>query len=213
MSTTGNSLSELAKKHGAVYSVHESEAPFLPPEIARISKAVGAQIVQGKPYENAIATVADHEPHKIEINDPQRFAQGKDQTIAHELTHLLFANLSGRTQSQIPADNPKKPYDISGIDALRAKGTKLWQLPQEQAATIVQTYVADPAQRARLQPWISDLNSAPLSLVQPTSPGDKTLNIKPRVPVAPVEAYQSVRDLKTQAAALQDKFKKAGMAR
>jgi hypothetical protein len=186
---------------------HVSPSDSLPPELQRISQAVGAQIVPGKPYGDAIASVAEHEPHKIEINDPARFAQGSAQTLGHELTHLLMANLSGKVQSQIPPDSKTKPYDISGVDALRAKGLKLWQLPQEQAATIVQTYVADPSQRARLGPWIQDLNNAPLSLVQPTSPDAKTLNLKPRVPPPPIEGYLSPEQLKAQAAELQAKFK------
>ena len=197
----------LAQRHGAVYSIHESEASFLPPELQRIQQAIKPELVLGKPYGDAIATVAEHEPHKIEINDPERFRKGSAQTIGHELTHLLMANLSGKVISQIPPDSKTKPYDISGIEQLRAQGKKLWQLPQEQAATIVQTYVADPSQRARLGPWIQDLNNAPLSVEQPTSPSDKGIISKIRPPVPPIEGYMSLAQLKEQAAALQQKLK------
>ena len=190
---------DLAKKHGSIHSI-APDASSMPPELQRIQKAVGAQLVQGQPYGDAIATVNDHEPHKIEINDMERFRQGAAQTLGHELTHLLMSNLSGKTQSQIPVDSKTKPYDISGVDDLRKQGKKIWQIPQEQAATIVQTYVADPAQRARLGPWIQDLNNAPLSLVQPTSPQDKNINIKPRMPVPPIQAWQNTAELMAQAA-------------
>ena len=210
--TTPPSYAELAKKHGATTSIHESELNSLPPEIMRIEGAVKPQIVQGKPYGDAIATVAEHEPHKIEINDPERFRKGSAQTIGHELTHLLMANLSGKVISQIPPDSKTKPYDISGIEQLRAQGKKLWQLPQEQAATIVQTYVADPSQRARLGPWIQDLNNAPLSVEQPTSPNSKGIISAIRPPVPPIQAYSSPAELRKQAADLQNSFKKAGVA-
>jgi hypothetical protein len=212
MATTPPSYADLAKKHGATASIHESESSFLPPEVMRIKSAVGAQLVQGQPYGDAIATVADHEPHKIEINDMGRFKQGAAQTLGHELTHLLMANLSGRIQSQIPPDSKTKPYDISGVDRLRLQGKKLWQLPQEQAATIVQTYVADPAQRARLGPWIQDLNNAPLSVEQPTPPNAKGIISAIRPPVPPIQAYYSPAELRKQAADLQNQFKKAGVA-
>ena len=213
MSTTGNSLSELAKKHGAVYSVHESEAPFLPPEIARISKAVGAELVQGKPYGDAIASVNEGEPHKIEINDPKRFAQSPAQTVGHEVTHLWQGQLPGGIESKILPDNSADPYNIDHIDELRKQGHTMATLPREVGATIVQRYIASPADRPRLQKWIDDMGKTPLSIMQPTGPSDKVINRNVRPPLAPEEGYQSVKDLKAQAAALQDKFKKAGMAR
>ena len=206
MSTPPIDYHALASKHGALYS-RAPDANTLPPEVARIKSAVGAELVQGNPLpDGGIASVGQNEPHKIEVNDPAKFKQGP-QTLAHEVVHLALNQMAGPVRAAIPKDNPKAPYDISGVDALRAKGLKIWQLPQEQAATIVQTYTADPSQRARLQPWISDLNNAPLSLVQPTSPQDKTINIKPRMPVPPVEAWQSLTNIKAQAAALQAKLR------
>jgi hypothetical protein len=193
---------------------HESRDAFLPPEIERIRNAVQAQLVQGKPLpDGGIASVAENEPHRIEINDMEKFKRGSAQTIGHELTHLLFAHLASPVKAAVPPDSKTKPYDISDVDQLRSKGLKLWQLPQEKAASIVQNYIADPAQRSRLGPWIHDLNNAPLSLVQPTGPQDKYINLTPRAPVPPIEAYTSVAYLKKKAESLQDSFKKAGVAR
>ena len=196
----------LAARHGAIASIHERDLSSLPPEVERIKQSLGPQFVQGKHYGNAVATVGEHEPHKIEINDIARFNKSPQQVLGHELTHLLFNQLSGTTMKAIPADNPHAPYDISNVDALRKQGKKLWQLPQEQAATIVQTYVADPSQRVRLGPWITDLNNAPLSIMQPTGPTDKTINRNVRPPAPPVQVYLSPQELRAQAAASQKKL-------
>ena len=176
---------------------------YTPPAIERIEDAVEMQIKQAGPYTGpygaAIASVPAHEPHIIEINDPKKFAMGPKQTVGHELIHLLQNNLAGPIQQAIPPDDPKKPYDISDADALRKSGKKLWNLPKEKAATIVQYYIAFPDARARLQPWIDDLNYAPLSLVNPTGPNDKEINITPRVPPPPIEAYNYLESLKKEA--------------
>lgn len=177
----------------------------IPPELQRIQKAIGVEVVQGRPYGNAIATVADHEPHRIEINDPERFAKGKDQTISHETIHLWQSQLPGPLQSARMKDDPNHPYDISKIDEWRKQGKKLSDLPAEVSASIVQRYVASAADRPRLQVWINDLNTTPLSVMQPTSPSDKEINVKPRPPVPPLEAWMNPAELKKQAAAMQQK--------
>jgi len=196
----------------SVSIVGRESSMSLPPEIERIRNAVGAQLVQGRPYGDAIASVADHEPHKIEINDSQRFAQGGPQTVAHEVTHLFQNQLPGGLQSKILPDNPSDPYNIDHIDELRKQGHTIATLPREVGASIVQRYVASPADRPRLQKWIDDMAKTPLSIMQPTSPSDKTINRAVRPPQAPPEGYQSVQELKAQAAALQEKFKPANPA-
>jgi len=219
----------LAKAHGATHSVipdahketnvtpslpHESPQAVIPPELQRIEHAVGAVYKLGQPLpDGAVASVGQHEPHIIEINDKSKWNQGPQQTKGHEIIHLLFSQLPPKLQEQIPRDDPNHPYDISQADQWRAQGKKLWNLPQEAAATLVQTWIADPSQRKRLQPWMSDLSSVPLSTVQPTSPGDKQINMNPRAPVPPVEAFMTPEQIRAKADELQAQFRKAGVAR
>jgi hypothetical protein len=192
---------------------HEDAKAEIPPELERIKKALNVRLKVGQPYGDAVASVGQNEPNVIEINDPKRFAQGSQQTIAHELTHLLFNNLAGPLRAKIPPDNARFPYDISHVDELRKKGYKLWNLPQEVAATVVQTWVANPSERERLQPWIEDFNNAPLSVEEPTPPNAKGIVSAIRPPSPPIEGYISPEQVKEKAAQLQSMFHSAGMAR
>ncbi len=189
-----------AQKHGGIVipSVpHESSSAVIPPQLQRIEHAVQPQFEQGPTFripatgQWSEASVDAHEPHKIVIRLKDDWNKGPLQTRGHELIHLLQNQLPGPLQKQIPPDDPHHPYDISNVDQLRAKGLKLWQLPHEQAATIVQRWIADPASRSRLQPWMDDLVSVPLSIIEPTSPDAKTINMHPRPPVPPVDAFRS----------------------
>jgi hypothetical protein len=184
---------------GAAIRNHLNPFDSLPPELQRIQHAVGAEVVPGKPYGDAIASVGAHEPHKIEINDPERFKLGESQTLSHEVMHLLQNQLPGPLIKAIPPDNPKAPYDLSNIDQLRAQGRTLVSLPHEQAAALVQLYVADPSQRNRLQPWIDDLNKTPLSVMNPTDPNQKGINTTVRPPTPPIQAYITPQQVKEQA--------------
>lgn len=181
-------------------SVAPLSGQSMPTEEQRVAHYLGVNFVNAAPYKDAIATVGEHEPHNIEINDPARFSQGAAQTAAHEVIHLWQNQLPGKIQSQIPPDNPKKPYDLSSIDALRKQGHTLATIPREQAATILQTYTADPSQRARLQPWVDDLNTTPLSIMNPTGPGDKQINRTVRPPAVPIDTWKTLADLKQEAA-------------
>jgi hypothetical protein len=177
----------------------------LPPEVGRIENAIDVRYVAGPPragsYREApIASVGEHEPHTVEINDLKKFKQGVLQTRGHEIVHLWRSNLPGPVQAKALPDNPKDPYNISNIDQLRAKGYDLSTIPQEVAATIIQTYIADPSQRKRLQPWVDDMNRIPLSVMNATSPDQKGINTTVRPPVPPIEAWESLLGLKQQAA-------------
>jgi hypothetical protein len=194
----------------SVYVAHESKDAVIPPELERIQSAIGVQYKQGPSRDNgdSIASVEEHEPHVIEINDKARFNQGPLQTRGHEIVHLLFSHLPAKLQEQIPKDDPNHPYDISQADEWRAQGKKLWNLPQEAAATLIQTWISDPSQRKRLQPWMSDLTSVPLSVENPTSPNDKGINTTPRAPVPPIEAYLTPAQMKARADELKQEVDK-----
>ena len=191
---------------------HESAKAYIPPEVRRVEDQVGVKFRISPPYKSeygpAISSVVKHEPHIIDINNPKEFATGPKQTIAHEVIHLWQHQLAGPIQKAMPPNDPKNPYDLSNIDAMRAKGLKLWNLPPELAASLVQRYVAIPSSRKQLKVWVDDLADAPLSLVNPTSPSDKTINITPRAPVPPVESYQYLEDLKNQAQKMKPKVVK-----
>jgi hypothetical protein len=205
-STMGDKdISAAIKKHrsnntmSSSYSVGE-KGSYFPPELSRIEHAIGPEYRRGNPLpDGGIASVAEHEPRIIEINDTRKFAQGKEQTKAHELLHLTQNQLAGGAQRLIPPDNPKAPYDISKIDQLRKQGKTLFTIPREMSATVIQTYVADPTQRKRLQPWVDDLVKTPLSIMQPTEPNDKTINRNVRPPIPPQEAYSPIKNLVEEA--------------
>lgn len=173
---------------------HESPNAIIPPELERIKHAIGVNYAQGKPFsgyggKDVIASVANHEPHTIEINNKARWNQAPLQEMGHEIVHLWRSNLPGPIQkSALPVD-PRKPYDLSNIDSLRSQGHTLATIPEEQAARIMQTWVADPSQRQKLQPWVNDLKTVPLSTMDATAPGDKTINRHPRAPIPPPEEY------------------------
>ena len=128
-------------------------------------------------------------PVNVEVNDPAKFMQDPRQVMAHEATHILQNNLPGPLQSRIPADTTTgDPYNIDNVDSLRKMGKTLFDLPREQGASVVQRYVANqdnPAERARLQPWMDDMKTAPLSITMPTAPDAKRMNMAPRPPGLP----------------------------
>jgi hypothetical protein len=206
MSTTPINYHELAKKHNSIGSIapHESPSAIIPPELQRVENAVGVQYKLGKPVEgsDSIASVAENEPHIIQVNNKARWNQSPAQVKAHEITHLWQAQLPGGIQSKILPDNPKNPYSLDRIDELRKQGHTLATLPREVGATIVQMYVADPSQRKRLQPWIDDMANTPLSIMQPTSPSDKKINRTVRPPLPPIEAYLTPAQMRAKAAKL-----------
>ncbi len=201
---------EIAKKHGGVTLApavegvgRESKYAYFPPELSRIERSLGPKFVVGKPYTGyqgkAISSVGEHEPHKIEINDPKGFALGPLQTKGHEEIHLWQNQLPGGIQSKILPDGPKNPYSLENIDELRKQGHTLATLPREVGATIIQRYIASPADRARLQKWIDDIPKTPLSIMEPTGPNDKTINRNVRPLIPPQEAYMPIKQLVEEA--------------
>jgi len=138
----------------------------------------------------AIASVARRDPTGIAINDAKTFQRDPTQVMGHEAMHLWQNNLPPSIQAGIPLDSPTAPYDIGNVDALRRQGKTLATIPREKAATIVQTYIARPNERKRLQPWIDDMNNIPLSGTMPTAPNAKRLNMRPRPPSPPPQAYK-----------------------
>ena len=202
---TPPNYADLAKKQGgySITSSREDKNAMIPPQLSRLEGSLGIQFVQGPPRDNgeAIASVAPHEPHQIEINDHARFAQGPLQTKAHEITHLLQNQLPGGLQSQILPDDPNHPYSLENLDALRKQGHTFATLPREVGATVVQRWVARPQDRPRLQQWIDDIGKTPLSIMQPTGPNDKTINRNVRPPIPPQEAYMPIKQLVEEAKA------------
>ena len=206
----------LAARHGSIGSIHESSDAFIPPEVARIQHAVGMQLKPGQPLpDGGISSVGEHETSIVEVNDPVKFAQGPRQTASHETVHLWQNSLPPKLQANIPPDDPNHPYalDLDKLDAMRKQGKTLAQLPREMAASLIQRWVASPQDRPRLQVWLGDLNKTPLSVEMPTPQDAKGIVSAIRPPTPPIEGYMSPQELKRQASDLQDKFKKAGMAR
>jgi hypothetical protein len=167
----------------------------LPAPLRRAIDTIPVQVKQGPPQQgqrgSSIASVGINEPNTIEVNDPKTFKKSPAEVLGHEAVHLWQNNLPPSIQAKMPADAPgAKAYDISDVDKLRKSGKTLSDLPSEKAATIVQTYIARPDLRKKLQPWIDDMNTTPQSITMPTGPNDKGLNMKPRPPVPPAFAYK-----------------------
>lgn len=97
------------------------------------------------------------------------------------------------------------------LDEMRKQGVKLSQLPHEMAASLVQRWVASPQDRPRLQAWLSDFNTTPLSVEMPSS--QKGILGQVRPPIPPIEGYTNPKDLRAAAQALQNKFKGAGIVK
>ena len=163
---------------------------IFPPELSRIVGSLDPRFVTGKPMGDAIANVRDGDARTIEINDQQRFAQDPVQTTGHELTHLWASQLPGPLQKQVPADSSVGTYDISNLDVLRKHGVTFLHLPREKQATIIQTWIAKPSERKRLQPWLDDMGKTPLSIMMPTDSSSKELNRKVRPPLPPLESFK-----------------------
>ena len=199
MSTARPNYAEIAKKHrGSVHAVIPAQqtdtSEHFPPELSRLVGSVDPNIVTGKPYDGpygkAIASVPAHDPHRVEINDPARYAQDPTQIKGHEVMHLIQNQLSGPQEKAIPPDDPNHPYDLGNLDTLRKQGKTLLNLPREQQATVIQRWIAVPADRQKLQPWIDDLGKTQLSIMEPTDPSSKTINRAVRPPLPPLDAYK-----------------------
>jgi hypothetical protein len=168
----------------------------LPGPMQRMLDTTNPTVRSASPYQDAIASVREHDPSQIEINDPGRFAQDPRQVIAHEATHILQNNLPGPMQARIPADTTTgDPYNIDNVDSLRKMGKHLFDLPREQGAAVVQRYVtnqSNPAEQRRLQPWMDDMKTAPLSITMPTAPDAKRMNMNPRPPGLPQDVPEAM---------------------
>lgn len=179
----------------------------LPAPLKRALGSTGVNVVEAPPHRTggaygdnqAIATVDVDSPDTVAVTDPDKFSRYAPQTLAHESTHLLLNNLAPGTK-KVPPNNPKDPYDYGGpqrLAQLRQQGVKLYNLPQEEAATIVQYYQSQGGKNApqRIQdaygPWVQDINSAPLSTILPTKPGQEGIGMDPRPPQAEPQTYQA----------------------
>jgi len=168
----------------------ENPKAEIPPALARLEKALGVNYVLGQRRQgyggaDAIASVGEHEPHTIEVNDLSRFKNATQQTKAHELIHLWRNQLPGKLIKDAMPDNPENPYDLSNLNNWRKQGKTLATIPQEAAAYLMQKYTADPKSRKALQPWVDDLNVIPLSVEEPTAPDSPALNMNIRPPSPP----------------------------
>lgn len=177
--------------------------PNIPEAVS--SQLENANVTSGSPSTGAnkmgsIASVDADSPDTININDPKSFSSTSNsasQTLAHEATHLLQNNLPPTEAAKIPADDANHPYDLGDLDAQRAKGKTITQLPREQEATIVQKYVASGGKDKALKPWVDDLKNVKLSTILPTKPGQQGISTTAR---APQGGQQMLEDLPTQSA-------------
>jgi len=164
----------------------------LPGPLGRINHEVDPQVVSGGALTgrggNAVESSVDQGAgnNTIEINDPASLRRNLSSTMAHELTHTWQNSLTPEAQAAMPEDaQDMSAFNISNVDKLRQQGRTLATLPREQAATVVQNYIQHPDQQKRLQPWINDMKTTPLSSTMPTAPDAKRLNMAPRPPGLP----------------------------
>lgn len=168
----------------------------LPGPVRRVLSSTGLNLQPAKPHMGAqgnpaIASVDPGSPNTINVEDPARFNQSGTQTLSHEAVHLWHNNLPPHIQAQIPEDDQKDPYNYGGAEGLqsmRDQGMKLWNLPREKAATVVQYYAsqggkdAPKAIRDVYEPWVKDMSDVPLSTIKPTDPDAQGLETSPRPP-------------------------------
>lgn len=167
----------------------------LPAPLQRVLGSTGLNVVAGEPHQGAmglpaIASVDGDSVNTIQVEDPRRFVSGGAQTLGHEATHLWQNNLPPTIAAKIPQDRTD-PYAFSegALPSMRAAGKTLTNLPRELGATIMQKYIADGGEHAPesvqklYKPWLQDMQSAPLSTIIPTQPGQKGISTTPRPPL------------------------------
>jgi hypothetical protein len=166
----------------------------LPEPLQRVLGSTGLNITQPGAYTNpqglsAIASVDPSSVNTVEVNDPKQFISGGAQTLGHESTHLWQNNLPPTVQAKIPADG-KYPgqFADSEVKAMRAQGKTLSTIPRENAATIIQQFIAKggtnapPSVQKIYAPWAQDMATTPLSSIIPTQPG-QPMSVTPRPPL------------------------------
>lgn len=174
-----------------------SVAASVPTEVNDLLDRTGAKITNNEaPTSKVVASVDPDEPNNINIDDKERFSKDKNaaaQTLSHEAVHVWHNNLPPEIQKMIPADDPKDPYHKNGYEPdelqnMRAQGLKLYNLPRERAATVIQKYShlggsnAPKEVRDVYEPWAKDMTTSPLSTVMPTSGNQQGINTDVRPP-------------------------------
>lgn len=182
----------------------QASVAALPGPVKRVLSSTGLNIqpaqphmgAQGKP---AIASVDPGSPNTINIENQQKFNSSGPQTLGHESVHLWHNNLPPEIQKQIPPDDLKDPYNYGGtqgLQSMRSQGMRLWNLPREKAATVVQYYISQGGENApkavkdAYGPWVNDMSQAPLSSVVPSEP-DGPMNTTPRAPQGQMYSTQT----------------------
>lgn len=173
----------------------------VPSEVTALLHRTGAKITNNEaPTSQSVASVSPDDPNTINIDDKERFDKDKNaanQTLSHEAVHIWHNNLPPEIQKMIPMDDPKDPYHGDGYEPdelkqMRSLGVKLWNLPRERAATIIQKYAHMGGDNAPKEikeaygPWAKDLVDSPLSTVQETSADQQGINTAVRPP-APMQ--------------------------
>lgn len=131
----------------------------------------------------------------INVMDPQAFQRAPEQLAMHEGMHIWQNNLPPAIQAQIPADDPKNPYqvwDTNRVAQLLSKGGTPANMPREQASATAQYYQAQggdqSAPKAMQNTYgklIQKMPTLPQSVVMPTDPTQKGINTTLRPPQTP----------------------------
>lgn len=111
------------------------------------------------------------------------------QLLRHEQTHRITANWPEKLQEQLPAINPKAPYNYGGAEGIEKIGSNPLKLSTEQMASVEQ-HLQAMEQNGELIPESmkkldENFQAVPLSIMQPTDPHGKGINTMARVPGLP----------------------------
>jgi hypothetical protein len=148
-----------------------------------------------------VAGVEHGNPRAVDINDKPTLDAHADQVIPHELYHVWSNNLSPEEQARIPksksADDYKEPT-VEDVTAMRAKGTKLLDVPNEKAAQMMAwagRHPNDPKIQAAMKPYLDDMRGQSLSTIDATAPTDKNIATHPRAPMGPRDDIPGMEEL------------------
>jgi hypothetical protein len=86
-------------------------------------------------------------------------------------------------------DDYKQPT-AADLNAMRAKGMSLLDVPSEKGSQMMAWAALHPEDRkyqAAMKPYLDDMRKTSRSVIQPTGPNDKTINMHPRAPMAPAD--------------------------
>lgn len=153
--------------------------------------------------QHMVAAVEQNDPRNIDITDQKAMDEHGNEIVPHELYHTWVNNLAPSDKARIPQSNNADYTEptVDSVNAMRAQGKKLLDVPGEQAAQMMAwagKNKNDPAVQKAVKPYLDDMRNTPESTIEGTAPSDKTINTHPRAPMGPRDDIPGMEELSGQ---------------